>query len=138
LDIVKKDCFDCFDNQIYPLDLLIKKLNIPRDISRNPIFDTMFTYQNNGMKKFNLGDISAQYYIPNNNTSKFDFSLEITPEESSFKLVLEYATKLFSADFMSAFLNHYKIILNKVMKNPDEKISEISILSNDSQALKHP
>ena len=104
--------FTAFEHQTYPFDELVKDLNISRDTSRNPLFDTMFTYQNNGNPKVNLNGINTKYYIPDNHSSKFDFSLEILPDGSDLKLNLEYCTKLFSKNFMDKFLQHYINILN--------------------------
>ena len=35
------------ENQEYPFEELVEELNLQRDISRNPLFDVMFVYQNN-------------------------------------------------------------------------------------------
>jgi len=53
---------------------LLKKLNITRDTSSSPLFDTMFIYQNNGTPEVSLDGLQATHYIPDNHTSKFDFS----------------------------------------------------------------
>ncbi|WP_422850956.1 condensation domain-containing protein, partial [Bacillus thuringiensis] len=45
LDEVKKSTLNAFENQDYPFELLVEKLKVQRDTSRNPIFDTMFTFQ---------------------------------------------------------------------------------------------
>lgn len=34
------------EQQMIPFENLIERLNLPRDMSRNPLFDTMFSYQN--------------------------------------------------------------------------------------------
>jgi len=43
---MKEQILSDISNQPYPFDMLIKKLNIKVDNSRNPMFDVMFTYQN--------------------------------------------------------------------------------------------
>ena len=127
--------FTAFEHQTYPFDELVKDLNISRDTSRNPLFDTMFTYQNNGNPKVNLNGINTKYYIPDNHSSKFDFSLEILPDGSDLKLNLEYCTKLFSKNFMDKFLQHYINILNIILDNPNIQISKINMLSEDEENL---
>ena len=122
-------CFNAFENQAYPFDELINKLNLSRDTSRNPLFDTMFIYQNNGEPEIHLDGLKTSYYIPDNHTSKFDFSLEISPEDNHFNLTLEYCTKLFEPAFMENFLQHYLSILNIIMKNVHIPLSEINMLS---------
>lgn len=131
LENVKDNCLLAFENQLYPFDELVKNLDIPRDSSTTPIFSTMFTYQNAGTPPLNLGDFKTKYYIPDNNTSKFDFSLEISPEENCLSISLEYCTDLFDKDFMQDFLNHYINVYNFVInENLDTLIKNISILSS--------
>lgn len=123
------NCLDCFEHQSYPFDKLVDKLNLPRDASRNPIFDTMFVYQNDGNPDMSIGNIATSYYIPDNKTSKFDFLLEIIPEDNSLNFNLEYRTKLFSKKFMENFLAHYLHVLEVVLSHQDVFIKDISVLS---------
>ena len=51
VNIVKNICLENYKHQEYPFDELVNDLNIQRDTSRNPLFDTMFIYQNNGYSK---------------------------------------------------------------------------------------
>lgn len=133
LDNVTSNCFSAFENQTYPFDELLKKLNITRDTSRSPLFDTMFIYQNNGHPDVSLGDLKTEYYAPDNHTSKFDFSLEIIPENDQFSVSLEYCTKLFDQNFMERFLGHYINILNEIVENTNIALSEINMLSSDEK-----
>ena len=49
LEMVKENCMEAFEHQLYPFDDLVNDLAITRDNSRSPLFDTLFTYQNDGM-----------------------------------------------------------------------------------------
>jgi len=126
---VKELCLNAFQHQTYPFDELVNKLNIKRDSSRNPLFDTMFIYQNEGNAKVNLGNIKSKYYIPDSNISKFDLSLEIIPEDSKLNLRFEYATKLFNKDFIEHLSVHYINILKAILGNSNIKIADIEMLS---------
>ncbi len=128
---VSEDILEDFKNDFYPFDELVKKLNLPKDPSRNPLFDTMFVYQNEGMKKVNLGNLTATYYVPNSSISKFDFTLEIFPEKNYFIFNLEYNKNLYEANFMEKFLSHYINLLKKTLENPHVFVKEISILSQE-------
>ena len=133
LENVKENLISSFKYQDYPFDELINKLNIKRDTSRNPLFDTMFIYQNNGLKEITLDGIKGKYYIPNTGISKFDISLEAMPQDNEIKLTFEYATKLFTKKFIKDFSEHYFNILNIVLENIDEKICDISMISEEEK-----
>lgn len=133
LDSVKEICLKAYEHQDYPFDELVSKLNIKRDTSRNPLFDTMFTYQNNGTPTITLDGINASYYMPDTNISKFDLSLEITPSDNGLKLSFEYASKLFKKDFIENLSNHYINVLNIVLDNLEIPLSQICVLSEEEK-----
>ena len=135
LQNVKNMVLNGYDNQIYPFDELVSQLEIKRDASRSPLFDTMFIYQNEGYKEFNLGNIKAKYYTPSTNISKFDLSLEVIPENDGFQLLFEYATSLFNNEFIQNFSEHYLNILNTILRNKDINICDIDILTKKETAI---
>ena len=133
LDTVKTNCLNAYKYQTYPFDELVNKLNIKRDASRNPLFDTMFTYQNNGLTNIQFNNIKAEYYIPDTNISKFDLSIELIPNDNGISVSFEYATKLFNEEFIKNLSNHYLNILNAILENNEIKISDICMLSESEK-----
>lgn len=126
---IKNYCLSAFQNQTYPFDELVKELNLKRDTSRNPLFDIMFIYQNNGYPEINFKGIKSKYFIPDSHISKFDLSLEIIPINDELSLRFEYCTKLFDEDFIKRFSLHYINILNAILENSNIKIADIDMLS---------
>lgn len=133
LKSVKENSVEALSHQLYPFDELVNNLNITRDNSRNPLFDTMFTYQNNGFTPVKFEGINAEYYIPDTKISKFDLSLEVVPTEDEFKLTFEYCTKLFNKDTIERFSSHFINILEQIVDNYELKIADIDILSDDER-----
>ena len=133
LKSVKANSIEALSHQLYPFDELVSNLNISRDNSRNPIFDTMFTYQNNGYIPLNFEGINSKYYIPDTKISKFDLSLEVVPTDTEFKLTFEYCTKLFNKETIERFSTHFINILEKIVDNYKLKIADIDILSDDER-----
>ena len=133
LNQVKDKCLECYKYQSYPFDELVSKLNLKRDTSRSPLFDTMFIYQNNGYAKLDFEDITAENYIPDTKISKFDLSLEIFPKDNMFEMSFEYCTKLFSNKFIENLSKHYINILSEIIENIDIKIADICMLSENEK-----
>ena len=133
LEAVKELCLNSFENQSYPLDEIVNNLNITRDLSRNPLFDVLFTYQNGGLDNLNLGNIHSQYYISDTKISKFDLSLEVIPSDDVLNINFEYCTKLFNEDFIENLSDHYINILKVILNNNDIKISNIDMLFTEEK-----
>ncbi|MCI9039033.1 MAG: amino acid adenylation domain-containing protein [Clostridia bacterium] len=130
---LKDYCLACFEHQDFPFNELVSALNLKRDISRNPLFDTMFIYQNDGYPDFNLNGVSGTYHASNLGISKFDFSLEVIPFDTQFELTLEYCTKLFDLNFAKRFAIHYQTILQNLLYHSSSPISSISMLSKEEE-----
>ena len=133
LNKVKEYCIECLSHQEYPFDMLVKDLELLRDTNRKPLFDTMFTYQNNGIQTLKIGKTSTKYCIPKSKTSKFDISLEVIPLEDEIQLSFEYCTELFDNKFINRFSKHYLNILETIVENINIKIKNISILSDEEK-----
>lgn len=131
LNFVNQNVLTCFENDDYPFDELVKDLNITRDLSRNPLFDTMFVYQNEESVDLNLQNIKSDVYVHSTNVSKFDFSLELTPGSDYIKARLEYSTDLFSELFMKQFLDHYLVLISSVLDNTNTNIGNLNMLTTE-------
>ncbi|MED2795925.1 amino acid adenylation domain-containing protein, partial [Bacillus wiedmannii] len=69
---VKEVTLEAFKHQDYPFEELMETLDIQRDMSRNPLFDTLFTLQNMDMEEIQANGLEIKPYDYVNNTSKFD------------------------------------------------------------------
>ena len=135
LSDVKNVCLNGFKHQTYPLDKILDNISLTRDSSRNPLFDVLFTYQNNGNIPIKLDNIESKYYLPDTKISKFDLSLEITPNNNELDLNFEYCSYLFTNEFIQDLANHYINILNIVLRNNNIKLSDIDMLSANERQI---
>ena len=123
---------------------LIKELALERDLSRNPLFDVMFTFQNTDNKieitdtitpeiKFQLSDISIQSVPYKKGISKLDLTLEIIERDQGYICIFEYNTDLFKPQTIDRFAESYLYILDQVIANPDINVEDISTISTHEQ-----
>ena len=133
LNNIKQYLLESYEHSDYPFDELVKELDLSRDANRNPLFDTMFTYQNESFSSINFGGIKSHIDIPDTKISKFDLSLEIVPNSEHFQLNFEFATSLFDKSTIERLSNHYLNIIKAVTNNINIKIDEIDMLSNDEK-----
>ena len=74
LEEVKENLLKSFHNQDYSFEELVDKLNLNRDLARNPLFDVMFTMQNVEFKDICINELTFKNINVTNNISKFDLS----------------------------------------------------------------
>ena len=136
LENVKNITTNALNHQDYSLDTLISKIHVPRDNSRNYLFDILFTYQTNRLTSLNFNNLNAELYIPKTTAAKYDISMEVLPLQDEFLLSLEYCTDLFNEKYINTFINHYLNSIKLIIKNTSKRLSELSILSEkESQKI---
>jgi len=116
------------DHQDFPFELLIENLNLKRDPGRNPLFDTMFVYQQVDLKQ-TIGNIQLEQFLIDASIAKYDLTLEIVEGSDSISYQFEYATSLFSNHQIEQFANHFEQLIHSVLNNSDQVLGKISSLS---------
>lgn len=134
---VKTSIIEGMQNQDYPFEDLVDKSNVRRDLSRNPIFDTLFVMQNYGLPQVNCEDFSVTPYPFDNPTSKFDITLEAIEYNKSILLNFEYCTALFSGKTIERFACHFRSLLMDMSEKikADMCISHVDIMSETERDM---
>ncbi|MGG4197424.1 condensation domain-containing protein, partial [Paenibacillus jamilae] len=82
---IKETTLGAFEHQNYPFEELVDKVNVARDLSRNPLFDTMFALQNTENLEIQLSGLHLSTYASEEIVSKFDLSLDVTEIEEGLE-----------------------------------------------------
>jgi amino acid adenylation domain-containing protein len=122
-----------FENQDYPFEDLVEKLNIKRDRNRNPLFDVMFELQNVDLPGVEIPGLTVKPYPLNNNISKFDLHLTGMEARECLYFTLAYNKALFKQETVEKFAAYFKTIVTLVLEDPDKKLSQIELISMDRQ-----
>ncbi|POO79777.1 non-ribosomal peptide synthetase [Bacillus sp. MBGLi97] len=131
---VRKRVLDAFSHQDYPFEWLVEELNIPRDVSRHPLFDTMFSLQNATEGIPAVGDLSLSVHETNFKIAKFDLTVQARENDEGIELDLDYSTKLFKQSTANRLLTHFARLLEDAAAEPEQRISEYKLLSEEEAA----
>ncbi|OXB24011.1 hypothetical protein B0A80_08580 [Flavobacterium tructae] len=127
---VKENVIKAKEHQKFPLDELIKLLDIKYDAGRNPLFDIIVTAREENNQTSDLESYDAIIdAVGNGISAKFDLTFDFLVTDSTLTLTLEYNTDIFSSEKITALLNHLEQILVQVTQNGDQKISAIDCLT---------
>ncbi|MHB9940925.1 hypothetical protein CF065_04670 [Clostridium sporogenes] len=130
---VKDNSLKAYENQDYPFEELVNKLETKRDMSRHPIFDVMFILQENWGDKDQLDKLEMQPYEIDHTAAEFDMTMEAIELRDTIEITLEYCTKLFKKKTIENIIRHYTNIINAIILNPKIRISDINILSQEEE-----
>ncbi|QDQ02379.1 amino acid adenylation domain-containing protein [Lysinibacillus fusiformis] len=135
---VKKNVLEAFDHQNYPYENMLNKIEIQRDLSRNPLFDTVFVLQNMDKPELKVENLNIEHMPITNRTSKFDLTVESVELEGELSFTFEYSTKLFKEETIERLSHHLIDILKTVTQSPNILISDLNIVNKEeSQMLLH-
>jgi len=116
LQEVRQSTLAAFEHQEYGFETLVDKLQVKRDMSRNPLSDVMFVMQENGYREY-----SQQ--------SKFDLTITATEQQLS----INYSTQLFTAATMQRLAAYLQQIISA---DVSLKIKDIELVKEHQQATK--
>jgi amino acid adenylation domain-containing protein len=133
IEEVKRNALRAYENQYYQFEELVEKLNIRRDMSRNPVFDVMFAMQNMDMGEIAIEGISVKPYDIENRISKFDIMIEALEAEEKLSISVQYSTKLFSKETIERMARCLRNALKNIAENTDKRISEIELLDEEER-----
>ncbi|MEW9702963.1 amino acid adenylation domain-containing protein, partial [Paenibacillus sp. SI8] len=130
---VRLNALQAYTHQEYPFETLLEKLNIVRDISRNPLFDTMFMVQNMDVPEAQFDELIFEPYAVENHISKFDLSFEAKEAANNLSIHIEYSTNLFERETVERMGRHYLELLASIVEQPARKLAELDMLSEEEK-----
>lgn len=114
-----------YENQDYPFEELVKKLNIPRKSGRIPLQNTIFVYRRLEENLLNIKNLEIEIYDLNFNILKNDMYISCIDKSDYIEVSFEYSPSLFKQNTIEKLSNKYTEILAKIIENIDEEIGNI-------------
>ncbi|MFK5972010.1 MAG: amino acid adenylation domain-containing protein [Flavobacteriaceae bacterium] len=132
---VRKTTLEAFSNKNVPFDLLVKTLKPERSLHINPFFQVMFLYHLVPPTPNFGSNLELSHSAFDSGVSKFDLTMYISEDNGLLSATFEYATDLFQESTIKRFQEYFKLLLQGVLENPKQSISEIPMLTQAEEAL---
>ncbi|HLP62581.1 MAG TPA: amino acid adenylation domain-containing protein [Candidatus Deferrimicrobium sp.] len=133
LEEVKENCLRAFENQYYQYEELVEKVQINRDLSRNPLFDVMLVLPTMSRDRVTIPGLGLTPIDHHMQVSKFDIILTAVEGAEQFEFFITYSTALFKQETVYKFIGYFKRILSAILVEraleSDPEISSLDILS---------
>ena len=136
LDRVRDASFEAYDHQDLPFEKLVEELRPELSHSRSPLFQVKFALNppwsnGQGMASVKLPDLTITSlfgYIYHGKT-KYDLILVMREQDEGLGMVFDYNADLFEASTIARMLAHFQNLLEGIVANPDQRISELPLLT---------
>ncbi|HSL83851.1 MAG TPA: condensation domain-containing protein, partial [Thermoanaerobaculia bacterium] len=132
--------------QDMPLDRLIDALGLPRDPSRNPLFQVLFSFHDSPVPDLDFAGLRGRVTERHNRTAKTDLNVVAIPRgeqrvgrsaresDGAVTLIWEYTTDLFDRSTMVRMVGHYQRLLAAAAAAPERPLADLDLLSTAERA----
>ena len=127
LQRVRETCLGAYSHQDVPFDRLVEELHVTRDLSRNPLFQTMFVLHNASLRAIELSGFDLSPVEGDSETAHFDLTLQIADTGQGLTASFIYNTDLFEADTIARMLSGFQLLLEALIADPERRMSRLPI-----------
>ncbi|MDY7093781.1 MAG: amino acid adenylation domain-containing protein [Acidobacteriota bacterium] len=146
LQSLRNNALGAFAYQDMPLDKLVERLDPDRDLSRNPLFQAMFSFHDSPVPEPEFGGLRGELLERHNGSAKSDLNVVAIPRaeqrisrradgghHGAITLIWEYCTDLFQRSTMERMVEHYFQLLRSAVANPDAPLETLSLLADEER-----
>ncbi|MGW4773422.1 amino acid adenylation domain-containing protein, partial [Nocardia sp. NPDC004278] len=131
-----------FANADLPFERLVDAMAVDRGIGAHPLFQVMFSFGEAprvlaGSRAFEVPWLTVEPVEPADTGAKFDLHLVVNEraEDGGLTSSLRYATDLFDASTIAAFVARFLRVLAAAAATPQTRIGAIELLDADERSL---
>jgi amino acid adenylation domain-containing protein/thioester reductase-like protein len=130
---VRDMAMEAYSHQYLPFEMLVEALQPERDLSHTPLFQVMFVLQNAPTSGLEMSNLNVSSLPVKLTTSRFDLTLIMQNSPTGLIGLWEYSTDLFDASTIDRMTSHFVTLLESIVANPQQQISQLPLLSEVEQ-----
>lgn len=130
---IKNKTLKAYQHQSYPFERLVEHVVKNRDLSRNPIFDTMFVFEKGEKRILKTSEFNFETYPLKKDISPYDLALEMIEQNGEMSLNFEFNSDIFKWETMQLWQNYLLNLLNEVIANSNLKVGEYQLWNSTAQ-----
>ncbi|WP_258169736.1 non-ribosomal peptide synthetase [Nostoc sp. 'Peltigera membranacea cyanobiont' N6] len=130
---IREMALPAYAHQDLPFEMLVEALQPERDLSYTPLFQVMFVLNNAPKPEIELTGLTVSSLPIESAIAKFDLTLGMENTNNGLVGWWEYNTDLFSRSTIERMTGHFVTLLEAIVANPQERISQLPMLTASEQ-----
>ena len=143
----RDNLLDALDHQEYPFSRIVEDLNVARDPSRSPVFQTLFVFEKPHLladqdlgafivgepgATLSLGDLTIETLpFPAQREGQFDLTFVAVEREATLSCSLDYNTDLFDRATIERLSVHFRQLVRSATAAPEAPLGMLNLLSHE-------
>jgi amino acid adenylation domain-containing protein len=133
---VRERTLGAIQHQDLPFERLVEELRVERDMSRNPIYQVLFAFQNVPPSAMAARDLSLSRYEVMESTSREDLELDLRETPDGLAGWFGYDEALFDVPTVERIALSFRRLLEGFAADPEARLGELRLLTDaQEQAL---
>jgi amino acid adenylation domain-containing protein len=126
---VKETVLSAFDHQDAPLDEVLRRLDMRRDPSVNPLFQTFFSFEKVSKESYDLGKVSMKFMGDVSRAAPAtDLNVWIEEHADHLFITTEFSEQLFKRETVARFMEVYERLLHALAAHPHSHLNQLQSL----------
>lgn len=130
---VRQTLLDAYEHQAYPFDRLVEELELPRDMSRSPLFDVSVSLAHGGGEAPCFGAVKVSPYDDGFASAKVDLSFDFYESGDGLELAIAYCTDLFAEERVLRMAEHFARLAHHAAASPELPIGRLPLMSAEEE-----
>jgi len=119
-----------YAHQDMPFDRLVDALAPRRALDHSPLFQVLFVLQNLSLTGFDLPALRCEQIELPVNAARFDLSVDVFDLALGLRVYFEYNAELFDEATIERLMQHYRRLLESMVRDPAARIGELPMLTD--------
>jgi len=124
---VKEMVLGAYANQEVPFVKLVRELQLERDLSRPPLAQVMFAFQNYPELSLELPGLQFTLEPIHTEAARLDLTLSLHDNKAALEGEIEYNADLFEAGTIARMSLHFETLLEGIVANPDCRVRDLPL-----------
>jgi amino acid adenylation domain-containing protein len=127
---VKESTLEAYNHQELSFEKIVERIEKKRDVSRSPVFQVMFVFQNyDQVGSVEIDGLDLAHELPEAEFCRVDLSFTVTETPDFFNVMVTYCRDLFLDDTIKTMIDHYLALLSEVAKDAAVAVGKLNMLS---------
>ncbi|MEV0563520.1 amino acid adenylation domain-containing protein [Dactylosporangium sp. NPDC050588] len=139
LKATRRTALGAFSHQDMPFERLLDELRVERDLSRNPLFQTLLTVHSQDGDRHGgphpFGPLTAVEIDGGHAQTKVDVMLDVWRSGDELVCVFGYRSDLFRPGTVAALAERFEVLLRAAVAAPDTPVRDLPVLTEADEAF---